>query len=161
MNFLTGGGRISRQRFLLVALLLSAILFLISRWTTYVHPVTDRFIIEREGYVVAVAVVWLQAMNAVRRLHDRGMNGYSVLLFLLPAVNVLLLLYLLLAPSLPSSNKWGPNPFSHPYRAQAKTPFNLDRDRAERAQANKHFLNEDGSYDFDGLLGDRGTNSEP
>ena len=161
MNFLTGGGRISRQRFLLVALLLTAILFLMSRWTTYVHPLSNRFIIEREGYVVAVAVVWLQAMNAVRRLHDRGLNGYSVLLFLLPAVNVLLLLYLLLAPSLPSSNKWGPNPFSHPYRAQAKSPFNLERDRAERAQANKHFLNEDGSYDFDGLLGDRGTNSEP
>jgi uncharacterized membrane protein YhaH (DUF805 family) len=161
MDFLTGGGRISRQRFLLVAMLVSASSALAWQWTTYVHPVTDAFIIERDGYAVAVAFVWLQSMNAVRRLHDRGLSGYTVLVGLVPVLNVLWLLYLLFAPSTPTSNKWGPNPFSHPYRANVKTAFNSEKDRTEREAANKHFLNEDGSYDFDGLLHNRQTGSEP
>ncbi len=155
MDFLTGGGRIGRLRFLLIALLLGASLAVTAQWTTYVHPVTDEFIIEPAGYAVAVTFIWLQSMNLVRRLHDRSHSGYVVLLGLLPGVNLLMWLYLLFAPSAPSSNKWGPNPFGNPYRTKVNAVVDPEKELARREKINQQFLNDDGSYDFEGIFRNR------
>ena len=157
MRFLTGGGRIGRLRFLLVALLLGASLAVGAQWTTYRHPVTDEFVIEPAGYAVAVTFVWLQSMNAVGRLHDRNQSGYTVLLGVLPGLNVLLLLYLLFAPSAPTSNRWGPNPFGNPYRAGLNRVIDPESELADRAKVNEQFLDENGSFDFDGLFRERNS----
>lgn len=157
MDFLTGGGRIGRLRFLLVGALLAASAAVTGQWTTYIHPVTDELVIEPAGYAVAVAFVWLQAMNGVRRLHDRSHSGYLIFFSLLPVVNLLLALYLLFAPGTPSGNKWGPSPYHNPYRTQLNAPVDREKELAQREKVNKRFLNEDGSYDFDGLFKDRET----
>lgn len=155
MDFLTGGGRIGRLRFLLIGALLGASLAVTAQWTTYLHPVTDELVIEPAGYAVAATFLWLQAMNGVRRLHDRSHSGYLIAFSLLPGVNLLLWLYLVFAPSSPSSNKWGPNPFSNPYRSKINPTVDPAKELARRERANQQFLNDDGSYDFDGLFKDR------
>ena len=156
MDFLTGGGRVSPLRFLLIALLLLASLALTGQWTTYVHPVTDRLVIENSGYAVGVTFAWLFTMNAVRRLHDRSHNGYWILLGLVPGVNVFLVLYLLFAPSSVSANRWGPSPFRNPYRGLSGGDARAtEEDLARQEQRNRRFLKEDGTFDFDGLLRER------
>lgn len=152
MDFLTGGGRIGRVRFLLTGALLLASVGVAGQWTTYIHPVTDEFVVEPAGYAVGVAFVWLQAMNGVRRLHDRSHSGYLVLFALLPGVNVLLSLYLVFAPSTPSGNKWGPSPYVNPYRTPVNAPVDMEKEIARREKVNQRYLTDDGSYDFDGLF---------
>lgn len=160
MDFLIGGGRITRIRFLLIGLLLGASLAVTAQWTTYVHPVTDEFVIEPAGYAVAATFVWLNAMNGVRRLHDRSHSGYLVLFALIPVLNVLLSLYLLFAPSSPSGNKYGPSPYHNPYRTAVGRPADIERELAQREKVNQQFLNADGSYDFDGLFQERETGAQ-
>jgi hypothetical protein len=131
MSFLTGGGRIGRLRFLLLALLLGASLAAGAQWTTYRYPVTDDFVIEPAGY--------------------------AVLLGVLPGLNVLLLLYLLFAPSSPTSNRWGSNPFGNPYRAELNPVIDPESELADREKVNEQFLDENGSFDFDGLFRERNS----
>jgi len=158
MDFLTGGGRVNQVRFVLIAMILIASLALAGQWTTYMHPVTDEFIVEEAGYAVGVAFLWLFAMNAVRRLHDRSHSGYGVLFGLLPGVNVMLLLYLVFSPSSPGTNKYGPSSTRNPYRvAQRSSGFTTEEELARQERRNRRFLNEDGSYDFDALFADRQT----
>lgn len=154
MDFLTGAGRVSQVRFVLITMLLLASLALAGQWTTYIHPVTDEFVVEQAGYAVGVAFVWLFAMNAVRRLHDRSHSGYVVLLGLVPGVNVMLLVYLLFAPSSVSANKWGPSPVRNPYGAAfgREERLSTEQELTRQQKRNRHFLNDDGSYDFDGLF---------
>ena len=154
MDFLTGGGRVSQVRFVLIAMLLVASLAVAGQWTTYIHPVTDEFVVEQAGYAVGVAFVWLFTMNAVRRLHDRSHNGYVVLLGLVPGVNVMLLVYLVLGPSSVAANKWGPSPVRNPYRGalDGEEHLSTEQELARQEQRNRQFLNDDGSYDFDGLF---------
>ncbi|MGY2894192.1 DUF805 domain-containing protein [Deinococcus sp. UYEF24] len=46
----------------------------------------------------------------VRRLHDGGDSGWAMLVWVLPLIGGLILLWLLIRKSQPGSNKWGPNP---------------------------------------------------
>ena len=83
MDFLTGGGRIGRLRFILVGALLAASAALTGQWTTYIHPVTDEFVIEPAGYAVAVACVgfawWVRRRASTPMLGRRaGVVGLVV-----------------------------------------------------------------------------------
>ena len=44
----------------------------------------------------------------VRRLHDSGRSGWTALVGFIPAVGVLILLYFLVRPGQPESNRFGP-----------------------------------------------------
>jgi uncharacterized membrane protein YhaH (DUF805 family) len=46
---------------------------------------------------------------AIRRLHDTGRSGWTILLGFIPLVNFVLI-YFLAQDSTKDSNKWGPNP---------------------------------------------------
>jgi uncharacterized membrane protein YhaH (DUF805 family) len=47
---------------------------------------------------------------SVRRLHDVGKSGWTVLVLLIPAIGFVWLLVLLCRDTMPERNKWGENP---------------------------------------------------
>ena len=47
---------------------------------------------------------------SVRRLHDVGKSGWTVLVLLIPAIGFVWLLVLLSRDTMPERNKWGENP---------------------------------------------------
>ncbi len=47
---------------------------------------------------------------SVRRLHDVGKSGWTVLVLLIPAIGFVWLLVLLSRDTIPERNKWGENP---------------------------------------------------
>ncbi len=47
---------------------------------------------------------------AVRRLHDRDMSGWWVLLNLIPGIGFIILLVILIAPGTDGPNRFGPDP---------------------------------------------------
>ena len=46
----------------------------------------------------------------VRRLHDTGKSGWTLLVYFIPLVGLILLIVWLASDSQPGSNQWGPNP---------------------------------------------------
>ena len=68
--------------------------------------------------MVMTIFLWIQ------RLHDLGKTGWFLLLFLIPGINILFLLYLLFAPSKDGSNEYGPNPLTTPYVADTVFSWN-------------------------------------
>ncbi|MBN03721.1 DUF805 domain-containing protein [Ponticaulis sp.] len=49
---------------------------------------------------------------AVRRLHDKDMSGWWILIGLVPLIGALLLLFFFVTEGTPGPNKYGPNPKS-------------------------------------------------
>lgn len=65
-----------------------------------------------------VAVLVIPSMTLlVRRLHDTGRSGWTAWVFLIPAVGLLVLLFLLAQPSDTASNRYGPPPAHGPSAA--------------------------------------------
>ena len=50
--------------------------------------------------------------NHVKRLHDLGHSGWWVLLFIVPLINILLLLYLFFFRGQMGGNQYGPDPIT-------------------------------------------------
>lgn len=59
-------------------------------------------------YYLAVLVPGVAV--TVRRLHDRGRSGWWYLLFFIPIIGQLVILYWLVSDGQPGSNRYGPNP---------------------------------------------------
>jgi uncharacterized membrane protein YhaH (DUF805 family) len=69
------------------------------------------------GMAIAGGLVWLALLLpnlsvSVRRLHDRGLAGWWVLLMLIPVVGGLILLILLAQAGEPGENGYGPPPLA-------------------------------------------------
>jgi len=60
--------------------------------------------------VFALATFLPQLAAGVRRLHDRDMTGWWLLLLLVPAVGALVLLVMLALPGTKGDNRFGPEP---------------------------------------------------
>jgi uncharacterized membrane protein YhaH (DUF805 family) len=52
-------------------------------------------------------------MVAIRRLHDRDMSGWWLLLMLVPVIGSLALLVLYVLPGTPGPNRFGPDPLGN------------------------------------------------
>ena len=53
--------------------------------------------------------IWVALATYVKRWHDLGKSGWMVLTLFIPYINLLILLYLGLAPGTPEANKYGEN----------------------------------------------------
>ena len=62
------------------------------------------------GGIYSLAILLPGLSLAVRRLHDTGKSGWSLLLALIPLVGAILLLVFFCTDSQPGSNEYGPNP---------------------------------------------------
>ena len=55
------------------------------------------------GILIGIPLV---IVAGIRRLHDLNLSGWCLLLAFVPLVNVVMILYLLLAPGKVEGNKW-------------------------------------------------------
>ena len=60
--------------------------------------------------VYFVFATWVAIATYVKRWHDLGMSGWMVLIMLIPFVNILVLLYLGIAPGKAEPNRFGAAP---------------------------------------------------
>lgn len=64
------------------------------------------------GYLYGLAVLLPSLAVAVRRLHDTGRSGWTILLGLIPLVGAIILLVFVCQDSQESDNQYGSNPKS-------------------------------------------------
>ena len=71
------------------------------------------------GYAAPLATIFMLivflpfTMVAIRRLHDRDMSGWWLLLMLVPVIGSLALLVLYVLPGTPGPNRFGPDPLGN------------------------------------------------
>jgi uncharacterized membrane protein YhaH (DUF805 family) len=157
MGIFTGDGRTGRLHYLLVNL---AIGFgLVVSWLAMidVNEFSGQATVNPLYWPLLLVAFWMSAGNMIRRLHDRGHNGYLWLVSLIPIAGFLLGLYLLVAPGDPVVNRYGPPP------GNSSRPIDLEAQKrrvdeiaaaAEAAYRSKEasYFNEDGTYNLDGLM---------
>lgn len=94
-------GRMSRGTYVcrwLILLLSAVVIGLICGIVTFLAPL---------GLVALIALAVSQISLAVRRLHDRGHSGLWLLVCVVPALNLLMFVYLLFAQGQPGQNEYG------------------------------------------------------
>ena len=158
MDALWGRGRIGRLPYFLTSVGVGmASALAIAAWTR-THSVTGDLVVDDEAYIAAGIAVWIQATNIVRRLHDRGHAGFWLLGLFVPILGVVLALYLLFAPGDPGWNRFGTPPGGGGGLATAHqrnahyAAVDAHAARVARDAHNEQFLNDDGSFDMDGLF---------
>ncbi|MAY70484.1 MAG: hypothetical protein CME82_03360 [Halomonas sp.] len=110
-------GRIGRIRYctrLSAAGLICNLLLFTPLYVNYLHPTSltlNTFSILIYAYAGLYSVFTIFAMlQAKRRLNDQGRSGWSLLLWLVPLVNVWLVITLVFSRGTPGSNPFGPPP---------------------------------------------------
>ncbi len=74
--------------------------------------------------IVFAVFFWLPALSSiVRRLHDSDRSGWWYFIVLVPFIGPFILLYFMLVPSSPGTNRFG----HHPYGAKGKARVRLPR----------------------------------
>lgn len=94
-------GRLSRGTYVcrwLILLLSAVVIGLISGIISFLAPL---------GMVALIALAVSQISLAVRRLHDRGHSGLWLLVCVVPALNLLMFIYLLFAQGQPGQHEYG------------------------------------------------------
>lgn len=77
------------------------------------------------GLACSVVILLAFITLAIRRLHDRDMSGWWVLLVCIPSIGVLILLVLCALPGSYGPNRFGDNPYSGLYANLLKRNFNF------------------------------------
>ena len=63
------------------------------------------------GVLTALYSIFIPSLSvSVRRLHDVGKSGWSILFIIIPIVGIIWLLALFCRDTMPERNKWGENP---------------------------------------------------
>jgi uncharacterized membrane protein YhaH (DUF805 family) len=75
------------------------------------------------GTLILLALLVPSATVLIRRLHDTGRSGWSLLLLLIPFVGILLVLSFLVKPGDTASNGYGPPPAPVPPAERPVGPF--------------------------------------
>jgi uncharacterized membrane protein YhaH (DUF805 family) len=107
-------GRIARQSFILGLLfMISLFMFVIARIVA-VEGREDSTAFWGLVFLAlgAASVVSILAM-AAKRLHDLGYAGFFAVLVLIPGIDLIVLTLLMVLPSEPATNAYGPAPFGN------------------------------------------------
>lgn len=171
MDILTGTGRVGRLNYFATSLTISFVVFFLAFVTAGEDPATGQATISPIFFFVVILSSYLNFTNMIRRLHDCGRSGWTSLLLFVPIIGLGLALYLLFAPGDSVRNLYGPPPGT----SDPKVSIDAQRQRMEliaaaageayRAKGQASYLNDDGSYNMDGLNSDSsgafGGSTEP
>ena len=109
------GGRIARQSFILGQL------FMLTLFAVVVARILD--VQGDEGWttfwglmflLLGAVSAWSLLAMTVKRLHDVGWPGALALVLFVPTINFLFVIALMIMPSQPQANRYGPPPFGQP-----------------------------------------------
>jgi len=63
------------------------------------------------GVLTALYFIFIPSLSvSVRRLHDVGKSGWTILFIIIPIIGIIWLLALFCRDTMPEKNKWGENP---------------------------------------------------
>jgi uncharacterized membrane protein YhaH (DUF805 family) len=99
-------GRASRQEYWMYTLINSIIAVVLS----ILSSASDSVFLSALFIIYYLIILVPSLAVAVRRLHDTGKNGWTILLSLIPLVGGIILLVFMCTDSQSSDNKYGPNP---------------------------------------------------
>lgn len=99
-------GRISREVFWLGNFACGFVFAALTLPT--LNEVTGQFHLPPWFSLIVPVFTWAAIALAVKRLHDRGLSGFFVVVLFLPFVNILATLVIGLIPGDPGPNKHGP-----------------------------------------------------
>jgi len=103
-------GRARRKEywmFVLINFLITVVLILIDILIGTFSPQTGVGLLQGL-YALAVLIPFIAV--TVRRLHDTGRSGWSMLIGLIPIIGAIVLLIFMVLNSEPGANQYGPNP---------------------------------------------------
>ena len=107
-------GRFGRRSYLAWNMLIGVYFFLIGAIAAFIVPDLTAKNPNALPFPFMIAAVFLYGIGlyftvifSIRRLHDRDHSGWLVLLFLVPLLNLLLMLYMISAPGNPARNIYG------------------------------------------------------
>ncbi len=83
--------------------------------------------VELLGAIFGLATLLPSICVAGRRLHDRDMSAWWLLLWFIPVIGWLVLLYFYVTPGTPGPNRFGPDPLG-PSAGSGRRPNVWDRD---------------------------------
>ena len=156
MGFVDGSGRIGRLGYLGVGLATSIGSLLAIFALIRVDEVTEEVTVSPLLFPLLAVAWWVSMTNTIRRLHDVGRSGWTAALLFVPFLGPVLSIYLLFAPGDPVRNLYGLPPGATPETTAAQQRQRMDllataAGEAYRARAGASYLNDDGSYNMDGL----------
>ncbi len=171
MDILTGAGRVGRLNYFATSLTISFVVVFLAFATAGEDPITGEPTVSGVFVVAILLASYLNFTNMIRRLHDCGRSGWTSLLLLVPIIGFALSLYLLFAPGDSVRNLYGPPPGT----SDPRISVDAQRERMEaiaaaageayRAKGHASYLNDDGSYNMDGLSSENagafGGSSQP
>ncbi len=105
VNYSNFNGRATRAEFWVFTLINAVILTILSKMTDI--ALESGNVAFPIAFLGAAIIIFLPSLAvAVRRLHDRGHTGWWAILYVVPALNLVLLPFFLL-PSMPGPNMYG------------------------------------------------------
>ena len=105
----TTEGRLNRWRYLKYQVTLALIPSLVGFFVSS----TDSVLLTVPAGILSIAASVGGIMLAIRRLHDLDKSGLMLLLVLIPLIDIILLLYLWLAPGTVGRNRFGADPLEN------------------------------------------------
>ena len=155
MGLLTGQGRIGRLGYFLTSVAVVVVMALAVVVMSDTDPITGEVELTAGAFGIVVLAGWLQLMNVVRRLRDLGHPWYWLFISIVPLVGWVFSLYLLFAPGIPERAYVGPRRAGTAANALTGEPAMTEDEAREAYEArNEQLLNDDGSFDMDGLFRD-------
>lgn len=103
-------GRIGRCRFWATLVPLFVVSMGLNLWFLATAGQGEPTILLFISFAYFVFATWVAMATYAKRWHDLGMSGWMVLTLLIPFVNLLVLLFLGLAPGKPAANRYGTPP---------------------------------------------------
>ncbi|MEM9518768.1 MAG: DUF805 domain-containing protein [Actinomycetota bacterium] len=152
MDLFTGQGRVGRLAYFLTSVAICIVFGVIVVATAGTDPISGDATVTSVGVFAIVLAAWLQVMNVVRRLRDLGHAWFWLFISFVPIVGWVFGLYLLFAAGLPRQAYVGPRRAGVVPAPPVGAPVMSEREA--RAAHNEQFLNDDGSFDMDGLFRD-------
>lgn len=103
-------GRISRKTYVIRTVVLSLIIALLIQVNNGVFGSNNYYLVLIARVVAGQISMFAFFMQLIKRTQDIGKNGWWFVLFFLPLVNVLLLLYTFLVDGTSGPNRYGDDP---------------------------------------------------
>ena len=152
MHLLTGQGRVGRLGYLATLVGVSIAMMVTITALLAGDPTDPSYEVSGAVPLLVVLWIWILLMNDIRRLRDLGLAWYWVFLFLVPIVQLVLLVYLLLVPGVRSESTHRLH--VRPSASRRPDPEAVVAQRARLDAYHEQLFNADGTFNRDGLFDD-------
>ena len=124
-KFLSAKGRMNRSKYLIATLILQTIIFvsmfLFGMALMYLGSFGKSSILYFTLSIFCLLVIYAAFVISIKRFHDLNLSAWWILAFMIPLVNVVLVVILFFKKGTAGENKFGPDPLQG--RGTVKEPI--------------------------------------